>query len=124
MPFGTVLRSLRSRSKMTQKELADVLGVSESRIGMYERCKREPDFKMLEIIADYFNVDMDYLTGRSEVERQYSFSPPTGELTPAEARLVGDYRELNAEGQEKVTDYAADLVASGRYQKMSIASVG
>ena len=35
----------------------------------FERCF----FEMLEMIADYFNVDMDYLTGRSSVERQYTF---------------------------------------------------
>ena len=75
MQFGMVLRQLRKRNNMTQRQLADTLNVSESRIGMYERCQREPDFEMLEAIADYFNVDMDYLTGRSDVERQYSFDP-------------------------------------------------
>ena len=75
MPFGVVLKKLRLRNQMTQKQLADALGVSESRIGMYERCQREPDFEMLEAIADYFNVDMNYLTGRTDVERQYTFVP-------------------------------------------------
>lgn len=75
MQFGMVLRQLRKRNNMTQRQLADTLNVSESRIGMYERCQREPDFEMLEAIADYFNVDMDYLTGRSDIERQYSFDP-------------------------------------------------
>lgn len=76
MPFGTVLKALRIRNDMTQKQLADVLGVSESTVGMYERGHREPAFEMLEAIADYFNVDMDYLTGRTDVERKYTFSPP------------------------------------------------
>lgn len=101
MQFGNVLRSLRQRNNMTQKQLADIFGVSESRIGMYERCQREPDFEMLEAIADYFNVDMDYLTGRTDVERQYTFSPatpaPTLELTQAEAQLVTDYRDASDE---------------------------
>lgn len=83
MPFGTVLRSLRTRNHMTQKELADVLDVSESTVGMYERGQREPAFEMLETIADYFNVDMDYLTGRSDTERVYSFSP-----SPASRNIV------------------------------------
>ena len=101
MQFGNVLRSLRQRNNMTQKQLADIFGVSESRIGMYERCQREPDFEMLEAIADYFNVDMDYLTGRTDVERQYTFSPampaPALELTQAEAQLVTDYRDASDE---------------------------
>ncbi len=101
MQFGNVLRSLRQRNNMTQKQLADIFGVSESRIGMYERCQREPDFEMLEAIADYFNVDMDYLTGRTDVERQYTFSPampaPALELSQAETQLVTDYRDASDE---------------------------
>ncbi len=102
MTFGNVLRVLRTRNNMTQKQLAVTLGVSESRIGMYERCQREPDFEMLETIADYFNVDMDYLTGRTDVERQYTCSP-SGSLTPTltlsldETQLVKDYREATPE---------------------------
>ena len=76
MPFGKVLKRLRTQNNLTQKQLADVLGISESTVGMYERGHREPAFEMLEAIADYFNVDMDYLTGRTEVERKYTFSPP------------------------------------------------
>jgi len=85
MPFGTVLKTLRVRNDMTQKQLADVLGVSESTVGMYERGHREPAFETLEAIADYFNVDMDYLTGRTDVERKYTFSPSSslpGSITP------------------------------------------
>ena len=126
MQFGLVLKTLRTRNKMTQKQLADILGVSESRIGMYERCQREPDFEMLEAIADYFNVDMDFLTGRTDVERQFTFSPASAApaLSSDEEQLVTDYRSLNAEGREKVSEYAADLVASGRYQKEPIVSAG
>lgn len=75
MPFGKVLKQLRTKNHLTQKQLADVLDISESTVGMYERGHREPAFEMLEAIADYFNVDMDYLTGRTDVERKYTFSP-------------------------------------------------
>lgn len=73
--FGDVLKQLRIESKLTQKEFARIMGVSESTIGMYERNQREPAFEVLEAIADYFNVDMDYLTGRSSVRRSVSYAP-------------------------------------------------
>jgi len=38
-------------------------------------------------------------------------------LSKAEQQLLGDFRELNSEGQEKVCEYASDLAASGRYIK-------
>lgn len=72
--FGKVLRSLRIESDLTQRELGNILGVSESTVGMYERGQREPAFEILETIADYFNVDMDFLTGRSNIKRATSFS--------------------------------------------------
>lgn len=108
MPFGTVLRNLRKRNDMTQKQLSEIIGVSESTIGMYERCQREPDFETLEAIADYFNVDMDYLTGRTEIERQYTFVPPSPpapamELTPEEAQLVDDYRDADEMSRKNAT---------------------
>lgn len=121
MPFGTVLKSLRIRNNMTQKQLADTLGVSESRIGMYERCQREPDFEMLEAIADYFNVDMDYLTGRSDIERQYTFIPATPAdpaLSADEEELVGCYRSMNTEGQTAALAAVRGIAASGLYKKV------
>lgn len=63
--FQTVLKSLRTAKSLTQEDLAKILGVSRSTIGMYENGSREPDYEMLELIADYFNVDIDYLLGRS-----------------------------------------------------------
>lgn len=64
--FGIRLKQLRLASKITQEELSKKIGVSRSAIGMYEKGEREPDFDILERIADYFDVDTDYLTGRSD----------------------------------------------------------
>ena len=64
--FFNIFKSLRQASGYTQQELADKLGISRSRIGMYETGAREPDFETLEIIADFFNVDIDYLLGRTD----------------------------------------------------------
>jgi transcriptional regulator with XRE-family HTH domain len=54
--FGMRLSSLRKEDSMTQLELANSIGVKKSTIGMWENGKREPDFEMLETIADFFNV--------------------------------------------------------------------
>ena len=56
---------LRKRAGLSQQELADALGISRSTIGMYETGKREPDFETLEAIADFFNVDMNFLRGQT-----------------------------------------------------------
>lgn len=63
--FQSVLKSLRKANGLTQDDLAKALKVSRSTIGMYESGSREPDYEILETIADYFNVDIDYLLGRT-----------------------------------------------------------
>lgn len=63
--FGSVLKQLRAAFGLRQDELAQKLGISRSRIGMYETGQREPDFETLEKLADFFNVDVDYLLGRT-----------------------------------------------------------
>lgn len=59
--FGKRLKELRDLSGLSQEALAQKLHISRSRIGMYEQGRRQPDFEMLEAIADTFNVNMDYL---------------------------------------------------------------
>ncbi len=63
MAFSDTLRRLRKQDGLTQLELAQHLGISKSAVSMYECGNREPDFEMLEAFADFFNVDMNQLTG-------------------------------------------------------------
>lgn len=65
--FSDRLRELRNAKDLSQSDFAKQLGISKSSVNMYERGEREPNFKMLEQIADYFNVDMDYLLGKSNI---------------------------------------------------------
>lgn len=62
---------LRLSKGMTQGELAKALDLSASSIGMYEQGRRKPSYKLLEKISDYFNVDMDYLMGKSNIKNKY-----------------------------------------------------
>lgn len=64
--FSTRLKYLRKKTGQSQQALATELNISKSSVNMYERGEREPNFETLEKIADYFNVDMNYLTGWSD----------------------------------------------------------
>jgi transcriptional regulator len=63
--------SLRNEKNITQSQLAEELNISPSAIGMYEQGRRKPSYELLEEICDYFNVDMDYLMGRSDIKNRY-----------------------------------------------------
>lgn len=66
--FSERLKSLRHEKGWSQQRLADELKLSKSSVNMYERGEREPGFETMEAIADLFNVDMNYLYGRTDVK--------------------------------------------------------
>ena len=68
-----MLKYLLVRDNLSQAELADKLGVAKSTISMYEVGKREPDFETLEAIADFFNVDMNFLLGKDGSENDHYY---------------------------------------------------
>ena len=65
------LKELREQKGITQAELSKDLKISPSTIGMYEQERREPGNDTLKLIADYFNVSIDYLLGNDSVSGYY-----------------------------------------------------
>ena len=64
--FGDILKDLRKQEKLSQAELAEILGISKSAVGMYEQNKRSPHSDdLLKRIAGHFGVTIDYLKGYS-----------------------------------------------------------
>lgn len=63
MAFKEMLRELRTAKNMTQKDLADQLGLSRNTISMYEMGNREPDLDTLSALAQALSVDMNCLLG-------------------------------------------------------------
>lgn len=112
--FSERLKSLRSEKGWSQQRLADELNLSKSSINMYERGEREPGFETMEAIADTFNVDMDYLYGRTDIKIaepiQFTSAavPPGFEPLPRMVKkpLIGDIacgQPITAE--QNIADY-------------------
>ena len=100
--FADNLRRLRKSRKLTQTDLADKLGVGRSALSMYELGNREPDFETLETIADFFNVDMDFLVGREKEKTPV-------ELDERELDTINRYRRLSEEKQSLVQAFLDTL---------------
>lgn len=64
--FGDHLKVLRKAKGITQKQLAAEISASERGIQQYELGERKPTYDMLIALADYFDVSLDYLVGRSD----------------------------------------------------------
>ncbi len=101
--FTERFKQLRIASGFSQQKLADLLDVSKSTVNMYERGARKPRIDQLEAIADCFNVDMDYLSGKSDIPRKTLIgAEQSSTYDSAERNLVIRYRRLDSYGQEAV----------------------
>ncbi|MBS1325343.1 MULTISPECIES: helix-turn-helix transcriptional regulator [Porcipelethomonas] len=60
------LKLLRKQKHMSQLSLAMKLNTTQMSISRYETGKREPDLKTLILIADFFDVSIDYLLERTD----------------------------------------------------------
>ncbi|MBE6942318.1 MAG: helix-turn-helix transcriptional regulator [Ruminococcaceae bacterium] len=60
------LKELRKERKVSQLKLAMDLNISQNSVSRYENGEREADYDTLVAIADYFNVSVDYLLGRTD----------------------------------------------------------
>lgn len=62
--FTERLKACRKEQKRTQKQVAEAIGTSEQNYQRYERGTQQPTLPVLLSLADYFDVPLDYLTGR------------------------------------------------------------
>lgn len=110
------LKKLRLSHKLTQKEVADLLGVDRTTYVKYETGKSEPTFETLRRLADYFEVTSDYLIGTVNACHPTS----TGVQIP----VLGEVRAgLPIEAVENIIDYEeidAELARGGEYFALRI----
>lgn len=93
------LKELRKQKKISQLELAQIIGVSRSTVAMWETNNNEPDNETLIKLAKFFDVSVDYLLGRTD-----STGTATNDinLDELEFALYGEMRELDDEDKEEL----------------------
>lgn len=64
--FVSRLNELRTNSNVPNKELSEKVGISVRGLQFYFSGTKEPSLSNLISLADYFNVSLDYLTGRTD----------------------------------------------------------
>jgi transcriptional regulator with XRE-family HTH domain len=103
--FKDRLKELRTAKGISQQELADMLNVHAMTISGYERGIRRPNFEMLDEIADYFDVSVDYLIGNATLIEHY---PRHGDaalarrLTAYASRIMAAYEKASPDTQAAV----------------------
>lgn len=84
------LRYLRESVKLSQVKMAEVVGVKQSSLNRYELNQASPTFETLTRYADYFDVSMDYIFGRTDNPqgKLYEYKPKIEQTDPEMKRFV------------------------------------
>ena len=101
--FGRMLAYYRKLNDLTQKQLADKVGISDAAIGNYERGEREPSFEIEEALADYFNVLILTLRGFND--------------DPETVKLLSHFEALNQTGRAEALKRVEELTFFPAYRK-------
>ncbi|PRR71961.1 helix-turn-helix domain-containing protein [Neomoorella humiferrea] len=64
--LGDKIKQLRKKKDLTQDELASIIHVNRATLANWEINRAVPDPTTLQLLADFFNVSVDYLLGRTD----------------------------------------------------------
>ncbi len=67
MMLSERLKELRTKSGLTQEALSKSLNINRATYAHYETGRREPDNEIMQLLATFFNVSVDYLLGRTDI---------------------------------------------------------
>ena len=101
------LKILRKQRGLSQLKLAMDLNMNQNSISRYENGEREADYATLIKFADYFNVSLDYMVGRTDIKEMVE-KTKMSDLTDKETLLIKLFRTLN----EKQKDCIISLIDS------------
>ena len=105
------IKQLRKQKGLTQKEMAEAVGVGVSTVAMWESGKRTPSFKLLNDLSDLFDKSIDYILGTSDDDR----SP---KLNDVQVEQLGTW-----EIQSELIDILRQYLQLDEYGKMNIRSL-
>ena len=109
--IGDRLKKLRKEKKLTQKDMAEKLGIHSNTISMYEKGNRNIPSTMIKKISDTFNVSTDYLLRGEEKNGKQEFSS-------LDETLLNDENYLNLTLKNMLKD--SQMVAFQDYKSWSV----
>ncbi|MFV0550473.1 MAG: helix-turn-helix domain-containing protein [Anaerorhabdus sp.] len=98
--FGTRVQYLRKNKNFTQKELAEICGVSAKAISRYENDTAEPDFEMMKKIASTFDTDINTLIGYENKNKKIHKNDLL--ISKREMEIILAYRKCSKEKQKSI----------------------
>lgn len=88
------IKELRLSMHYSMEQLAQKIGVGKSSISQYESGLRTPSTEVQEAMSDFFNVDVDYLMGRTSIKRRVDLEGfIENSVTSNEISMIKAYRQ-------------------------------
>lgn len=97
MGFYQRLKDLKEDADLTQKQVSEIIGVSINHYGKYERGETDIPFEKVIMLANHYNVSLDYIAGRTNYKQ--GLNNPT--LSQDELALIENYRKLSERSKGK-----------------------
>lgn len=100
------LKELRNEKKLTQQQLAELMKVGRATIAGYEVKNKQPDYVKLIWLADFFDVSLDYILGRTNIKKPL----PESNLSDDQKECLTLFNQLPADDKRKITEIIRTLV--------------
>lgn len=88
------LKELRLQHELSQKDIANYLGITVAAYSFYERGNREPNVSILKKLAEYFNVSLGYLMGMEDEPQTIAAHFDGDEYTEEELNKIREFAEF------------------------------
>lgn len=104
--LGKRLKELREENSFTLEYVATKLNTTKTSIARYEKNDREPKSEMLTALANFYNVSVDYLLGRTDERNVHKEKTKLDEgIKTIAAHRVNPYEDISEEGINKINEY-------------------
>ena len=118
--FYQRLKDLREDMDMNQTKIANIIGTSQSYYAQYENGNRPLPFDRVVELANFYNVSLDYIAGRTNDKRGLTRS----ELSENETNLIKNFRSLSIERQSRALERIQMLMEEQEAEQAQIKEVG
>ena len=108
MSFGSRLLEARKKKGLSQGDLADHLGTKGPAIGRYERNEMKPSIDAAAKMADYLDVSLDYLVGKTDIE-----------VDPKTLSRILEVSKFNEEDREHIFSVIDAFIAKRKIQSIT-----
>ena len=118
--IAKTIKLLRLEKNLTQQQLADLLKIKRSALSMYEADQRIPSDDVKEAICDFFNVDMNYLFGKTNTRNSYretNFIYENDEINEKAEKLLDIFDSLSNDQQDELISFASYLFSKSNPRK-------